>query len=89
MAGVNSLRGSENQPCRSKTKKPRGENEMKKMKYLRKRLLAAGVCLGTFAGGGIAAQAQDSQADAIAQLQKQNATLLKRLDALENTVDNQ
>jgi hypothetical protein len=69
--------------------KPRGENEMKKMKYLKKRFLAAGVCLGAFAGGCLAAQAQDNQADAIAQLQKQNQALQKRLDALENTVDNQ
>ncbi len=39
---------------------------MKKMMYLKKRLLAAGVCLGVLAGGGIGANAQDSQADAIA-----------------------
>jgi hypothetical protein len=62
---------------------------MKNMKNLRKRFLAAGACLGAFAGGSAAVHAQTSQADAITQLQQQNQALQKRLDALENTVDNQ
>ncbi len=61
---------------------------MKKMRHLKKRFVIAGVCLGVFAGGSLAVHAQDSQADAIAKLEKQNEALQKRLDALENKMDN-
>jgi cell division protein FtsB len=67
----------------SKKPKNTGEMKMKNMRYLKRRFLAASVCLGAFAGGCIAAHAQNSEAGAIAQLQKQNADLQKRLDALE------
>jgi cell division protein FtsB len=62
---------------------------MKNTRHFKKRFLAAGVCLGAFAGGCMAVQAQESQADAIAQLQKQNATLQKRLDAMETNMEDQ
>jgi hypothetical protein len=62
---------------------------MKNTRYFKKRFLVAGACLGALAGGGGAVQAQDSQAAAIAQLQQQNATLQKRLDAMETNMENQ
>jgi hypothetical protein len=62
---------------------------MKNMRDLKKRLFTIGVCLGIFTSSGVVVHAQTSQADAIAQLQKQNEALQKRLDALETTVSNE
>jgi hypothetical protein len=62
---------------------------MKNKRIMSARFLAMSVCLGAFVGGEVAVYAQTSQADAIAQLQKQNEALQKRLDTLENTVDNE
>ncbi|HEY0256329.1 MAG TPA: outer membrane beta-barrel protein [Candidatus Methylacidiphilales bacterium] len=61
---------------------------MKKMRDLRRCFLAGGLFLGVSAAGSIAAHAQDTQADAIAKLQAQNQALQKRLDALEDKMDN-
>jgi hypothetical protein len=61
---------------------------MKQTKYLRRCALAGCISLGVLAGSGTALRAQDSQADAIAKLQQQNDALQKRLDALEDKLDN-
>jgi hypothetical protein len=63
-------------------------SEMKTMKYLKRCFLAGGIYLGVLAGGGLAAHAQDSQAEAIAKLQQENADLQKRLSTLETAVEN-
>jgi hypothetical protein len=62
---------------------------MKNRGHFRMRFLAAGACLGAFAGGCVGVKAQDSQAAAIAQLQQQNAVLQKRLDAMETNMENE
>jgi len=61
---------------------------MKNMKNLKQCFLAGGMSLGLLAASSMAACAQDSQADDIAQLKKENQDLQKRLDALETKMEN-
>jgi cell division protein FtsB len=70
--------------------KPKGENEMKNMRDLRGHFLVACLCLGTSVEAVKAGDAKTSEEQAaIAQLQQQNQALQKRLDGLEDTMNNE